>query len=87
VARDGWKARLLGRQDPEGTWAGGLRSAMALAAAYFMDSLIYRVRTSRAPRSLIPASYEGPQQTGMLFMRMQQVQPSFIMQAMHSQQA
>lgn len=24
VARDGWGARLLARQDPEGTWAGGL---------------------------------------------------------------
>jgi len=23
VARDGWGARLLARQDPEGTWAGG----------------------------------------------------------------
>src|SRR3989454_1822773 len=26
VARDGWAARLLARQDPEGTWAGGLSS-------------------------------------------------------------
>src|SRR2546427_12353511 len=26
VARDGWGARLLARQDPEGTWAGGLAS-------------------------------------------------------------
>ncbi len=26
VARDGWGARLLARQDPEGTWAGGLSS-------------------------------------------------------------
>ena len=26
VARDGWGARLLSRQDPEGTWAGGLSS-------------------------------------------------------------
>jgi hypothetical protein len=26
VARDGWGARLLTRQDPEGTWAGGLSS-------------------------------------------------------------
>src|SRR5438094_661182 len=25
VARDGWGARLLARQDPEGTWAGGRR--------------------------------------------------------------
>jgi hypothetical protein len=26
VARNGWGARLLARQDPEGTWAGGLSS-------------------------------------------------------------
>jgi hypothetical protein len=26
VARDGWGARLLARQDPEGTWAGGRSS-------------------------------------------------------------
>src|SRR4029077_10807875 len=26
VARDGWGARLLARQDPEGTWARGLSS-------------------------------------------------------------
>ena len=26
VARDGWGARLLAKQDPEGTWAGGLAS-------------------------------------------------------------
>ena len=26
VAREGWGARLLARQDPEGTWAGGLSS-------------------------------------------------------------
>lgn len=26
VGRDGWGARLLARQDPEGTWAGGLSS-------------------------------------------------------------
>jgi len=26
VARDGWGARLLARQDSEGTWAGGLSS-------------------------------------------------------------
>src|SRR5260370_1410304 len=26
IARDGWGARLLARQDPEGTWAGGLSS-------------------------------------------------------------
>ena len=26
VARDGWGARLLARQDPKGTWAGGLSS-------------------------------------------------------------
>src|SRR6266581_7409962 len=26
VARDGWGARLLARQDPEGTWAGALSS-------------------------------------------------------------
>jgi len=24
VARDGWGASLLAKQDPEGTWAGGL---------------------------------------------------------------
>ena len=29
VARDGWGARLLARQDPKGTWAGGGRSADA----------------------------------------------------------
>src|SRR5437899_7001018 len=26
VAREGWGARLLARQNPEGTWAGGLSS-------------------------------------------------------------
>lgn len=26
IAREGWGARLLARQDPEGTWAGGLSS-------------------------------------------------------------
>src|SRR6516225_2104073 len=26
VAREGWGSRLLARQDPEGTWAGGLSS-------------------------------------------------------------
>src|SRR4051812_28408416 len=26
VAREGWGVRLLARQDPEGTWAGGLSS-------------------------------------------------------------
>jgi hypothetical protein len=26
VAQHGWGARLLARQDPEGTWAGGLSS-------------------------------------------------------------
>src|SRR5437899_4068523 len=26
VAREGWGARLLARQDPQGTWAGGLSS-------------------------------------------------------------
>src|SRR5213595_272971 len=26
VAREGWGARLLARQDPEGTWDGGLSS-------------------------------------------------------------
>ncbi len=26
ITRDGWGARLLARQDPEGTWAGGLSS-------------------------------------------------------------
>ncbi|HEX9654512.1 MAG TPA: prenyltransferase/squalene oxidase repeat-containing protein [bacterium] len=26
IARDGWGARLLAKQDPEGTWAGGLSS-------------------------------------------------------------
>src|SRR5207244_8666385 len=26
VARSGWGARLLARQDPEGTWAGGMSS-------------------------------------------------------------
>src|SRR5258706_15891900 len=30
VARDGWGARLLARQDPEGTWAGGKSSGGGL---------------------------------------------------------
>jgi hypothetical protein len=32
VARDGWGARLLARQDPEGTWAGGQSSDGGLYA-------------------------------------------------------
>jgi hypothetical protein len=30
IARDGWGARLLARQDPEGTWAGGKSSDRGL---------------------------------------------------------
>lgn len=36
VARDGWGARLLARQDPEGTWAGGLYSPKWTSTTYTM---------------------------------------------------
>jgi hypothetical protein len=35
VARDGWGARLLARQDLKGTWAGGLSAAMGLRRGLF----------------------------------------------------
>jgi hypothetical protein len=34
VAREGWGARLLARQDPEGTWAGGLYSPKWTSTTY-----------------------------------------------------
>lgn len=34
VAREGWGARLLGKQDPEGTWAGGLYSPKWTSTTY-----------------------------------------------------
>ncbi len=36
VARDGWGARLLARQDPEGRWAGGLYSPKWTSTTYTM---------------------------------------------------
>jgi hypothetical protein len=36
VAREGWGARLLARQDPEGTWAGGLYSPKWTSTTYTM---------------------------------------------------
>lgn len=36
VARDGWGARLLARQDPEGRWAGGLYSPKWISTTYTM---------------------------------------------------
>ena len=36
VARDGWGARLLARQDPEGTWARGLYSPKWISTTYSM---------------------------------------------------
>lgn len=36
VARDGWAARLLARQDPEGTWDGGLYSPKWTSTTYTM---------------------------------------------------
>jgi hypothetical protein len=36
VARDGWGARLLARQDPEGTWVGGLYSRKWISTTYTM---------------------------------------------------
>jgi len=36
IARDGWGARLLARQDPEGTWAGGLYSPKWTSTTYTM---------------------------------------------------
>ena len=36
VARDGWGARLLRRQDAEGTWAGGLYSPKWISTTYTM---------------------------------------------------
>ncbi len=36
VAREGWGARLLVRQDPEGTWGGGLYSPKWISTTYTM---------------------------------------------------
>ena len=36
VARAGWGARLLARQDPEGTWAGGLYTPKWVSTTYTM---------------------------------------------------
>jgi hypothetical protein len=36
VAREGWGARLLARQDPEGTWAGGLYTPKWKSTTYTM---------------------------------------------------
>jgi hypothetical protein len=36
VAREGWGARLLARQDPQGTWAGGLYSPKWISTTYTM---------------------------------------------------
>jgi hypothetical protein len=36
VAHDGWGARLLARQDPAGTWAGGLYSPKWISTTYTM---------------------------------------------------
>jgi len=36
VATEGWGARLLGRQDPEGTWAGGMYSPKWVSTTYTM---------------------------------------------------
>jgi hypothetical protein len=36
VTRDGWGARLLVRQDPQGTWAGGLYSLKWTSTTYTM---------------------------------------------------
>src|SRR5438034_9005978 len=38
VARNGWGARLLARQDPEGTWAGGLSSDGGLYSAKWLST-------------------------------------------------
>jgi hypothetical protein len=36
VAREGWGARLLAHQDPEGTWARGLYSPKWVSTTYTM---------------------------------------------------
>ncbi len=36
IAREGWGARLLARQDPEGTWGGGLYSPKWISTTYTM---------------------------------------------------
>ncbi len=36
IAREGWGARLLARQDPEGTWAGGLYTPKWTSTTYTM---------------------------------------------------
>ena len=36
IARDGWGQRLLSKQDPEGTWAGGLYSPKWTSTTYTM---------------------------------------------------
>jgi hypothetical protein len=36
IARDGWGARLVAKQDPEGTWAGGLYSPKWISTTYTM---------------------------------------------------
>src|SRR6516225_3796129 len=54
VAREGWGARLLARQDPEGTWAGGLSSDGGLYSPKW-TSTTYTMMTLR-DFGLVPGS-------------------------------
>src|SRR5207247_639527 len=57
VARDGWGARLLNRQDPEGTWAGGLSSDGGLYCPKW-TSTTYTMLTLR-DFGLLPSSRQA----------------------------
>ena len=57
VARDGWGARLLARQDPEGTWAGGQSSDGGLYSPKW-TSTTYTMLTLR-DLGLLPSSRQA----------------------------
>jgi hypothetical protein len=57
IARHGWGARLLARQDPEGTWAGGLSSDGGLYSPKWI-STTYTMLTLR-DFGLLPSSRQA----------------------------
>lgn len=67
IARDGWGARLLARQDREGTWAGGLYTPKWISTTYTM--LLLRdfglpPMDGHARRACAPLLDEGLQRDG-----------------------
>ena len=56
VAREGWGARLLKRQDPEGTWAGGLYTPKWTSTTYTLLLLRDLGLAPSHPRAKTPCS-------------------------------